>query len=419
MEMPEAQPYRVAVANTSGGVEYRSVLFAGESPPKRLVCADCRTVSATDPRYARRGDVVCRDCALNSSRAGSPRGDGDDAAVAAGEAGPPSTAGGRLPPPQPFVAGDAELLGDLEVLCAYAGLNCDFKGKLGILSSHLSFTCTRHIVECPRCGQRVVHRDIRRHVESNACSSESTTAPTMEDYDPALVWAPVFLNWEPVLASRTNSGPTSPPPVVSEPTPVHRSWSGPRAHGKRASVPAQVRQGSQALTGTLLVRFPDITSTSGAGREIAKPAACPVDSSRVVEFLGSDQLVLDGFLLTMRAALFYDCADVSGLASSSTSLRKFVVFDLLALDVAGAKGDHEPSGHCRWPPARVVVLTLNGFHGVDSGNLVLRAGVPSGDLRWAKGGGWTKVAVTESIDAEVVRTKFLAVGVVDVTVEFT
>ncbi|XP_050032201.1 uncharacterized protein [Dermacentor andersoni] len=416
MEMREAQPYRVAVANVSGDVEYRSVLFAGESPPRRLVCSECRTVSATEPRYAMRGDVVCHECALNSSR--SPRGDRGDAAVAANEAQPPGTGACRLPPPQPFVDGDVELLGDLEVLCAYAGLSCDFRGKLGVLSNHLSFTCTCHTIECPRCGQRVVHRDLWRHVKSNACS-ESTTAPTTED-DPALVWAQVFLNWEPVLAPRTNSDRAT-LSVVSESAPVHRSWSA-GAHGKRASVPPRVGQGSQALAGTLLVRFPDIAapfggaSTGGVGLAKAKRGACSVDASRGVEFFGSDQLVLDGFLLSMQAALFYDCVNVSGLASFSTSLRKFVVFELLVLDVGGAKGV-QPAACCRWPPTRIVALTLNGFRGVEGSNLVLRAGVPSGGLRWAKRGDWTKMAVTESIDAEVVCKEFLAFGVVDVTVE--
>ncbi|KAL1419445.1 hypothetical protein MTO96_025431 [Rhipicephalus appendiculatus] len=112
MEMREAQPYHVAVATFSGDVLYHRVLFAGESPPKRLVCTICRTVSATEPRYAsaRGGDFACPSCARVYAR--PPRFVRCDSG---GEFEELHDADWKLPQPQPSDEHDVRLLNDSEV----------------------------------------------------------------------------------------------------------------------------------------------------------------------------------------------------------------------------------------------------------------------------------------------------------------
>lgn len=428
MEMREAQPYRVAVASLSGGEEYHSVIFAGQSPPKRLVCASCRTVSATEPRYVSGGGGVltCRECAQKR------RGRGGQGDVAEDDRS--ANDDGRLPPPQPFVHGDAELLKDSEVLCANAPIGCDFRGKLSILSSHLTFTCPLNIITCRKCGQRIVSRDFYRHVGTSDCNPNATTPKNMpEKGDPSLVWVPEFINWtrELVFPRRAqglavgtkpaNHGAGPAVAVCSAATSNPLNWPGRACRKLKACVsalqsslpPCHVQRGSSVLVGTLLVRFPDCVPLLGSDAGGPRQVDSPVHSHRV-ELFGSDQLVLDGFRLAICALLFYDTTEkVScGLASTATALTRRVVFELLAMDV----GDENASSHGRRRPSEsMIVLTLNGF-GSDM-SLSLRACDIPGAVRWPESGGWARVAATEPVDAEVICRDFLAFGVVDMTVE--
>ncbi|KAH6923270.1 hypothetical protein HPB50_026084 [Hyalomma asiaticum] len=465
MEMREAQPYRVAVASLSGGEEYHSVIFAGQSPPKRLVCASCRTVSATEPRYVSGGGGVltCRECAQKR------RGRGGQGDVAEDDRS--ANDDGRLPPPQPFVHGDAELLKDSEVrfgmfgctgfyavleragnysatlkhvnhetqaakrvLCANAPIGCDFRGKLSILSSHLTFTCPLNIITCRKCGQRIVSRDFYRHVGTSDCNPNATAPKNMpEKGDPSLVWVPEFINWtrELVFPRRAqglavgtkpaNHGAGPAVAVCSAATSNPLNWPGRACRKLKACVsalqsslpPCDVQRGSSVLVGTLLVRFPDCVPLLGSDAGGPRQVDSPVHSHRV-ELFGSDQLVLDGFRLAICALLFYDTTEkVScGLASMATALTRRVVFELLAMDV----GDENASSHGRRRPSEsMIVLTLNGFGGDMS--LSLRACDIPGAVRWPESGGWARVAATEPVEAEVICRDFLAFGVVDMTVE--
>lgn len=423
MAMPEAQPYRVAVATVSGDVEYHRVLFAGESPPKRLVCALCRTVSATEPRYARAsgGDFACRTCA--GIYAQPTRRDRGDSAELEGLH---DSDWNKLPQPQHSFDGDVRLLNDSQVLCANAWLGCDFRGKLSILGSHLAFSCTRDVVKCRTCGRRIVRRDLCQHACTSGCSTTSTPDATE---DRALVWSPQFVNWsrqsvvpdwEQVSAARTNlvvpatlngTGPSVIVPAVGA---NHRNWPG-RARPTLQEAPessGHLPPGSLTqLAGTLLVRFPDCTPPLGDA--LKKTADSPVHSSRV-KFFGSDQLVVDGFRLAMSAMIFYDFPqNTSGLCCNSpAALAKLVVFELLAKD--DAKGND--GCRRRWPPWSSLALTLNGMCGDDS--MSLRTRNSPGLSLWPERERWTRVVTTEAVDAQVVSERFLAFGVVGVAIEF-
>ncbi|KAL3221019.1 hypothetical protein MRX96_029722 [Rhipicephalus microplus] len=390
MAMPEAQPYRVAVATVAGDVEYHRVLFAGESPPKRLVCALCRTVSATEPRYARAsgGDFACRTCA--GIYAQPTRRDRGDSAELEGLH---DSYWNKLPQPQHPFDGDVRLLNDSQVryYAPNAWLGCDFRGKLSILGSHLAFSCTRDVVKCRTCGRRIVRRDLCQHACTSGCSTSATPDATE---DRALVWSPQFVNWsrqsvvpdwEQVSAARTNlvvpatlngTGPSVIVPAVGA---NHRNWPG-RARPTLQEAPessGHLPPGSLTqLAGTLLVRFPDCTPPLGDA--LKKTADSPVHSSRV-KFFGSDQLVVDGFRLAMSAMIFYDFPQhTSGLCCNSpAALAKLVVFELLA------KGRRERQR--RLPPQRER---------------------------------WMRVVTTEAVDAQVVSERFLVFGVVGVAIEF-
>ncbi|KAL1419448.1 hypothetical protein MTO96_025433 [Rhipicephalus appendiculatus] len=338
--MCEAQPYRVTVSSISGNVEHCDVVFVGKSPPKHLVCAFCRAVSATEPRYAnaRSGDFACRGCAQR--RAQPPRLDRSDRTESE-----ELHEGDWNELPQPTSDSDVGLLKNYWVLCCNASLGCHYIGKLSDLGNHLSFTCARHLVVCRSCGQRVVRRDLARHRGLRGCVA---TPPPDAAEDPALVWAPEFVNWsrvsavpdcQQVPAAGANVVPPAlngagPSAIVVQPASAnHRNWPGRVLRTlEGAPLPSgHLPPGSPTpLTGTLLVRFPDCAPLfSDDASEM--PADSPVQSSRL-EFFGSDQLVVDGFRLAMSAIVFYDPANNFG--GQVTPPAAFVVFELLARDVA-------------------------------------------------------------------------------------
>ncbi|KAL1419451.1 hypothetical protein MTO96_025435 [Rhipicephalus appendiculatus] len=405
--MCEAQPYRVTVSSISGDVEHCDVVFVGKSPPKHLVCAVCRAVSATEPRYAnaRSGDFACGACA--QSRARPPRLDRSDC-VELEEL----HEGDWNKLPQPTSVSDVRLLKNYWV-----------RGQLSDLGNHLSFTCARHLFVCRSCGQRVVRRDLPRHRGLLGCVA---TPPPDAAVDPALVWAPEFVNWNRVPAvpdceqvpaanvvppALNGAGPSA---IVVQPASAnHGNWPG-RARRTLEGAPlpsGHLPPGSPTpLTGTLLVRFPDcVPLFSDDAPEM--PADSPLQSSRL-EFFGSDQLVVDGFRLAMSAIVFYDPANNFG--GLITPPAASVVFELLARDVDDAEGKYDRRR--RWPPASSVTLTLNSdLSGVDR---LLRIHNYNALARWLESGRWTTVATTEAIDAEVVCKDFLAFGVIGVKVEF-
>ncbi|XP_037555315.2 uncharacterized protein LOC119431945 [Dermacentor silvarum] len=200
MNQSEALPYRIAVGKIFGVPEYRSVRFVeASSPPKRLVCAVCRAVSATEPRYKSptSGDVMCWECAqdLCATALGEDR-VADSAGEQSSEWPKPS-----LALREPAVEGDLDLLNDLEVVCPNADLNCSFRGKFRVLPIHLSSTCAHDFIACRGCGDRVLHRDFYEHLELRDCLKRAAAAATDDGFQ--LTWGPSSLLY--IEANRTQN----------------------------------------------------------------------------------------------------------------------------------------------------------------------------------------------------------------------
>ncbi|XP_050032197.1 uncharacterized protein [Dermacentor andersoni] len=217
--------------------------------------------------------------------------------------------------------------------------------------------------------------------------SKSGTAEV--DDDPP-VWIPTPLRFEPVFGKS-------------------EEWD----DSKAAAYRKDLAQRQCLFTGKLLVRFPDRSSyRARSARTGTLHPRAPAEANAAVENRGEDELALDGFRLKGLAHLFdYDPRGRG--ASSSASGTELATFELLARD-AGEVG--ERSGGLKWPAARSVALTLNGFC---SGNSRLRLRTRHcGEMQDIPvGEEWTKVAVTYPVDAATVWKEFAVLDIVELTVE--
>nr|XP_037289871.1 uncharacterized protein LOC119184590 [Rhipicephalus microplus] len=141
------------------GVNWRQTRFVDEVPSSR-VCALCRMIP-TRTVLLPCSHVLCQSCHAASSEA----------------------CGGRCPMDQEQFEEDECVSYDLptrkaiafKVHCWNEAYGCEFEESLELMLRHYENECTFHTVECLRCGEDVLHRELQTHYVSGCRAAVSAT----------------------------------------------------------------------------------------------------------------------------------------------------------------------------------------------------------------------------------------------------
>ncbi|XP_075525298.1 uncharacterized protein LOC142557385 [Dermacentor variabilis] len=150
--------YRVR-GHAVGGVNWRPTRFA-EDVPQAHVCCLCGTIPARTVLLPC-AHLLCEPCHGRSSNRGN----------------------GLCPlDREPFEEHDCSVIvmpvrkaSNLRAHCWNEAAGCEFVGALEAVLRHYEHECDFHAVECPRCGETVLHKELPTHYMS-ACIAETLSA---------------------------------------------------------------------------------------------------------------------------------------------------------------------------------------------------------------------------------------------------
>ncbi|XP_037291075.2 uncharacterized protein LOC119186750 [Rhipicephalus microplus] len=142
------------------GVNWRPTRFVDEVPSLRVCCL-CRMIPKTVLALPC-GHLLCQSCLAASSHG----------------------SGGRCPlDREPFKEAECSTcdlatrsVNALKVHCWNDGHGCKFEGAMEIMLRHYEIECTFHAVECFRCGEQVLHRELPTHYEAGCSAAVCLTS---------------------------------------------------------------------------------------------------------------------------------------------------------------------------------------------------------------------------------------------------
>lgn len=158
--MPDVRRVHRFRDHTVVGVNWRPTRFVDEVPSSR-VCSLCRMIPKRTLLLPC-SHALCQQCHATASR----------------------IAGGRCPLDQePFEESEclaydlfARNAKILKVHCWNDTRGCQFEGIVEDMLRHYETGCAFHAVECPRCGERVLHREMSSHYVRGCSTSVSPRA---------------------------------------------------------------------------------------------------------------------------------------------------------------------------------------------------------------------------------------------------
>ncbi|XP_075729493.1 uncharacterized protein LOC142761702 isoform X3 [Rhipicephalus microplus] len=157
--MPDQQRVHRFRDHAVAGVNWRQTRFVDEVPSSR-VCALCRMIP-TRTVLLPCSHALCQSCHAASSEA----------------------CGGRCPMDQEQFEEDECVSYDLptrkaiafKVHCWNEAYGCEFEEALAPMLRHYENECTFHTVECLRCGEDVLHRELQTHYVAGCRAAVSAT----------------------------------------------------------------------------------------------------------------------------------------------------------------------------------------------------------------------------------------------------
>ncbi|KAL3245384.1 hypothetical protein MRX96_046973 [Rhipicephalus microplus] len=157
--MPDQQRGHRFRDHAVAGVNWRPTRFVDEVPSSR-VCNLCRMIPKRTVLLPC-SHVLCQSCHAASSEA----------------------CGGRCPMDQEQFEEDECVSYDLptrkaiafKVHCWNEAYGCEFEGALELMLRHFENECTFHTVECLRCGEDVLHRELQTHYVAGCRAAVSAT----------------------------------------------------------------------------------------------------------------------------------------------------------------------------------------------------------------------------------------------------
>ncbi|KAH7976529.1 hypothetical protein HPB52_015806 [Rhipicephalus sanguineus] len=159
--MPDLQRVHRFRDYSVAGVNWRPTRFVDEVHCTR-VCGLCRMIPKRTVLLPC-SHVLCQSCHVANSEA----------------------CGGRCPLDQePFAEAECvsydipvRTVNALKVYCWNEGHGCQFEGAVEYMLGHYENECAFHTVECLRCGEEVLHRELSMHYVAG-CSAAVSTAGT-------------------------------------------------------------------------------------------------------------------------------------------------------------------------------------------------------------------------------------------------
>ncbi|XP_049275989.1 TNF receptor-associated factor 3-like [Rhipicephalus sanguineus] len=157
--MPDLQGVHRFRDHAVAGVNWRPTRFVDEVPSSR-VCGLCRMIPKRI-MVLPCGHLLCHSCLAANSEG----------------------CGGRCPLDQePFEEAECvsydlptRKANALKVHCWNKAHGCEFEGAVEFMLRHYENECTFHTVECLRCGEEVLHKELSRHYAAVCSAAVSST----------------------------------------------------------------------------------------------------------------------------------------------------------------------------------------------------------------------------------------------------